>query len=66
METTVTVLEIILEITVPETDIITVPETGMITVLGTNMIEKIPEIEMIEIDPETVIIKTVHETEEII
>ena len=38
----------------------------MITVLGTDMIEKIPEIEMIEIGPETVIIKTVHETEEII
>ena len=38
----------------------------MITVLGTNMIEKIPEIEMIEIDPETVIIKTVHGIEEII
>ena len=38
----------------------------MITVLGTDMIEKIPEIEMIEIGPETVIIKTVHEIEEII
>ena len=38
----------------------------MITVLGTDMIEKIPEIEMIEIGPETVIIKTFHETEEII
>ena len=38
----------------------------MITVLGTDMIEKIPEIEMIEIGPETVIIKTVHETEKII
>ena len=38
----------------------------MITVLGTVMIEKIPEIEMIEIGPGTVIIKTVHETEEII
>ena len=66
IEITVTVPEITLEITVPETDIITVPETGMITVLGTDMIEKIPEIEMIEIGPETVIIKTVHETEEII
>ena len=66
METTVTVLEIMLEITIPETVIITVPETGMITVLGTVMIEKIPEIEMIEIGPGTVIIKTVHETEEII
>ena len=38
----------------------------MITVLGTNMIEKIQEIETIEKDPETVIIKTVHEIEEII